>query len=122
MWKSDGQVFVDSPDPSGRVEHWAFVTRETGRQAVDALTVSSLCERFQIKSIDLLKVDIEGAEIELFSHDAWVDRVSCIMIELHDRFRPGCTEVVHRSLDHNFEFSDRGDVRTFTRKRAHAVR
>jgi FkbM family methyltransferase len=122
LWKSDGQVFVDAPSPSSRAEHWAFVTREKGRDAVEAVTVSSLCERFQIRSVDLLKVDIEGAEVELFSQDAWLDRVSCIMIELHDRFRPGCTEIVHKSLDHDFEHSDRGDIRTFVRKRVQTVR
>ena len=41
--------------------------------------------------VDLLKVDIEGAEREVFaSPAAWIERVGVIIIELHDRFVRGC--------------------------------
>jgi hypothetical protein len=43
------------------------------------------------QNIDLLKVDIEGAEVEVFSTaSTWIDRTEAICIELHDRFRAGC--------------------------------
>lgn len=44
--------------------------------------------------VDILKIDIEGAEAELFSprHDlSWLLDVSAIAIELHDRYEPGCS-------------------------------
>ena len=50
---------------------------------------------FDIKHIDLLKVDIEGAEKEVFASSAyWMSRVGAIAIELHDRFKTGCQESV----------------------------
>jgi len=41
---------------------------------------------------DLLKLDIEGAEREIFDAGDldWMNRTHTIMIELHDRFCPGC--------------------------------
>jgi hypothetical protein len=44
------------------------------------------------ENIDLLKLDIEGAEREIFgaSDLDWMARTNAIIIELHDRFRPGC--------------------------------
>lgn len=58
------------------------------------MTVEDIMERFNLDRIDLLKVDIEGAEKEVFSDsDAvkWIDAVDAIEVELHDRFRPGCS-------------------------------
>jgi hypothetical protein len=45
-----------------------------------------------VEHIDILKLDIEGAERELFNlgAEAWLGAVGQIIIELHDRFVPGC--------------------------------
>lgn len=50
--------------------------------------------------IDILKLDIEGAEIELFSHCdlSWLDEVGCLIIELHDFMRPGCSMAFYRAI------------------------
>jgi hypothetical protein len=46
----------------------------------------------QLESIDILKIDIEGAEKEVFADStAWLGRVRAIIIELHDRLKPGCS-------------------------------
>ncbi|MBL0298169.1 MAG: FkbM family methyltransferase [Betaproteobacteria bacterium] len=47
-----------------------------------------------------LKIDIEGAEIEALSSSAhWLARVDAMVIELHDRFRPGCSTALEQALD-----------------------
>jgi hypothetical protein len=46
----------------------------------------------------VLKVDIEGAEREVFADpSAWIDRVGVIIVELHDRFRTGCSRAFYRA-------------------------
>ena len=43
----------------------------------------------------VLKIDIEGAEKEVFlNSSSWIDKVDTIIVEPHDRFCPGCTEVL----------------------------
>lgn len=44
--------------------------------------------------IDLLKMDIEGSEREVLADpSAWIDRVDALIVELHDRKKPGCGAV-----------------------------
>lgn len=63
-----------------------------GGQEVPGLTIDQLMADHGLDRIDLLKIDIEGAEKEVFDHaGGWVGRVDGIVTELHDRFKPGCT-------------------------------
>lgn len=66
---------------------WGLSVREpaTGRGTVRGVTVPQILKRFPDQMIDLFKIDIEGAEQELFSEDAeaWIDRVRVIVIEVH---------------------------------------
>jgi FkbM family methyltransferase len=64
--------------------------------------------------IDLLKVDIEGAEEELFSGDlAWLDRVDAVLIELHPTLCDS-TAVTARLLAHGFRHLPGGSVHAMT--------
>jgi FkbM family methyltransferase len=61
---------------------------------VPATTLQALMQKLGIQYVDLLKVDVEGAEYEIFEDaTTWIDRVGVICAELHDRFRPGCSKV-----------------------------
>jgi hypothetical protein len=51
-------------------------------------------EKYRLDRVNLFKIDIEGAEYEVFSDpesSEWIASVDAIAIELHDRFRPGCS-------------------------------
>jgi FkbM family methyltransferase len=51
---------------------------------VPLVTPQSLVERFETDEPILLKMDVEGAEAELFDADlGWLDRVECLVAELH---------------------------------------
>jgi FkbM family methyltransferase len=73
---------------------WGFQIKSADRKcnAITGLTVSAIMSECDFEKIDLLKFDIEGAEREIFdaSDLDWMNRTDAIMIELHDRFRPGC--------------------------------
>ena len=61
---------------------------------VDSIDVASILDRFGIERLDLLKIDVEGAEKAVFEHSApWIDRVDAIVAEIHEYFVPGCGEV-----------------------------
>jgi len=60
--------------------------------SISAITVDDICKQYQIESIDILKIDIEGSEKMLFENRPdWLDKVKVLMIELHERKMPGCT-------------------------------
>jgi FkbM family methyltransferase len=72
----------------------AFQLRSAGGQCTTSqgLTVSAIMRKCRFENVDLLKLDIEGAEREIFDTGDldWMNRTHAIMIKLHDRFRPGC--------------------------------
>ena len=91
LWSKDCFLKISNPDGGT----CAFRVEETmnPENAVPAVTLATLLESSGFDRIDILKLDIEGAEKDLFSaHDSanWIARTDLIMIELHDRLVPGC--------------------------------
>ena len=65
---------------------------------VDSIDVATILNQFGIERLDLMKVDVEGAERDIFgSSEPWIGRVDAIVVELHDRFAPGCEEIFVRA-------------------------
>jgi FkbM family methyltransferase len=84
------------------VDNWMFSVQPsvTNTNDVDAITVPDILEEIGASHIDILKIDIEGAERELFNDtcDLWLSKVKLIVIELHDRLKPGCAEAFYRQI------------------------
>jgi len=117
VWPTAGELVVTDVG-KGKWGARARATPETGAVEIGggpirAVTVQELLERAGEPFADLVSVDIEGAELELFSeHTEWVDCVGTIAIELHDRFRPGCREALEGALARarsSFRESQRGE-------------
>lgn len=56
------------------------------REMVECITIKDLFKMYKIEHVDLLKVDIEGTEVELFSHSSFKnisDKVDVIITERH---------------------------------------
>lgn len=79
---------------------WGFMTEapsgdqtlpESSHQKVQAMTVDMILERFDVQQVSILKLDIEGAELEVFRNSSsWIDKVDSLIIELHEHMKPGC--------------------------------
>ncbi len=67
---------------------------------VNGIDLGSL---FASRTVELLKIDIERAEIEVFSNPCpWLKLVRNIVIELHDN---ECSEAFHRALN-GYEYEE----------------
>lgn len=64
---------------------WGNCIGEVGI-TVPAFTVEELCRTEGINQVDLLKLDIEGAEEQVFANGNFLDRVQHIVIELHNDY------------------------------------
>jgi FkbM family methyltransferase len=63
---------------------------------VRAVTLDALMQSLGVEFIDVLKVDIEGAEREVFQNSSkWIGQVGVLMVELHDFWQPGCSEAFY---------------------------
>jgi FkbM family methyltransferase len=62
------------------------------RHSIKGITIDKLIEDYELHTIDILKIDIEGAEKEIFKDTlSWIERVNMLIIELHERMKPGCS-------------------------------
>jgi FkbM family methyltransferase len=100
LWPQPGSLVLTDPGTG----LWGLQVRQptassssdldsAGKRAdsVRAVTIEDIIREYDLANIDLLKLDIEGAEKEVFSAPgAWLPHVDAICIELHDWFRPGC--------------------------------
>lgn len=99
LWNKKEELIINNPGYGD----WGFMVEENTAKkdgAVQALSVSDLMEQYNLKTIDLLKIDIEGAEKEVFESGAekWLPQTKTIVVELHDRMKPGCSRVFFDSI------------------------
>lgn len=75
------------------------------------LTVDAIMRDAAQTRVDLLKIDIEGAEREVMSSAAdWIDQVGVLMIELHDDIKPGCSDAFRNATRHFSEEVVKGET------------
>lgn len=84
---------------------YGFITKEVpdSKEGIKTCTINHLLEIFEAKGfakIDILKIDIEGAEKEVFSEniDHWIKKTKLIIIELHEESKSGCTDAVLNAM------------------------
>ncbi len=97
LWHRRTRLTIKNPTAA----KWGFQVQESALEegSIDAVTIDEIVENAGAQSIDILKLDIEGAEKELFSAaDTWLGKVQILIVELHDRFRPGCSESFHSAV------------------------
>jgi FkbM family methyltransferase len=103
LWHEN--TVVDLFDPG--LGPWGYVVGSRAecagawRQHTDAMTLDQVMRSHRLDHIDLVKMDIEGSEREVLADAAaWVDRVDALIVELHDRKRPGCTAAFEAVAPH----------------------
>lgn len=77
---------------------------------IEGLDIPSILQRYAIEYVDILKIDIEGAEMDVFSAENldWIDRVKCFQIELENE---DCRKMFMKALSgRGFEFSQYGEI------------
>lgn len=106
VWGTERKL---TADPSRGSEHYSiFATVEPPETrlveaGISGESIKKIIDRSGFNHIDLMKVDIEGAEKELFKGDLnWLNRVRCIAIEFHEDSRK-TTNFDRVMLDYGFK-------------------
>jgi FkbM family methyltransferase len=83
--------------------NWALKTvlsHNSEENSTHAVTIENIMNQFQINIIDVLKIDVEGAEKEIFStSDNWINKVRFISIELHDQTDKNVSKPFYDSIN-----------------------
>jgi len=89
VWGSEKQLVADERSKADGAHYSAFATREAdgaqhGDETMQGFPITRIIADSGFARVDLLKVDIEGAEVELFKGDLdWLKQVGAIAIEFH---------------------------------------
>jgi FkbM family methyltransferase len=68
--------------------------------SVKTITIRKIMRDFNLEHIDILKIDIEGAEKEVFEESKeWVYKIGTILVELHDRKKSGCSRAFYAATN-----------------------
>lgn len=71
-------------------KEWSFSFTEVDYPTdIPSYSISTLLNKFSINEIDAIKIDVEGAEKEIFAADAdisFLDKVKVLAVEIHDEF------------------------------------
>ncbi|GHT54336.1 hypothetical protein AGMMS49982_18870 [Bacteroidia bacterium] len=99
LWNKSAHLIIENPDADAP----SFVVKEVeaaSPESIKAVTIKEIMEEQQIDFIDILKIDIEGSEKEVFSsnYDYWLPRTRVIIIEMHDRMKDGCSKSFFEAL------------------------
>jgi FkbM family methyltransferase len=116
LWHRNATLRISNPD----AEPWAFNVEETEEldpDGIPAIGINDLLTQRRLSQIDILKIDVEGAEASIFgsTETPWLSKVKYLMIELHDKINPNCSTAVFEKtslLNHSFE--KRGEYNIFT--------
>lgn len=120
LWHTNGPVELQDEGHGFR----GFTITEkkdvsTVTSTMEGITIDSLMSLCNFPHIDILKIDIEGSEKEIFTagYDKWLPLTRCLVIELHDRMKPGCSKAVFSAIsNYTFEFSIKGENLVFINK------
>lgn len=89
--------------------NWGFTveeTSDTGPDIIPAISIEGIMEKFKLDHIDILKMDIEGSEKEVFAQnvDKWLPHVKVMVIEFHDATVENCAKTFYKALEnYNYE-------------------
>lgn len=103
-----------------------FLVEEVSKgtpDALEAVSIPLLLEKYGWEDICILKIDIEGSEKNVFEKDAesWLPRVKVLVIELHDRMVKGTSTVFFRAISkYHFSMEILGDNLIFVNENAGA--
>lgn len=112
LWDKDTKLKVHDKYNKGK---WGIIVEEDIEDgAVLSLSLDTLVEKYSIQQIDILKLDIETSEKQLFTDNYmnWLLLTKTIVIELHDRMLPGCFKTFIDAINNvfsDYEYSVSGE-------------
>ncbi len=89
----------------------SFMAKESqvnSSTSIEAINIETILKQEGWATIDILKIDIEGSEKELFSsnYEKWLPVTKVIFVEVHDEMKKGCSKAVFSAISkYNFNFT-----------------
>jgi len=111
IWNKTTKLKIENSNSA----KWSFMVSEASDDyigGVEAISLVEIMNENDLEHIDILKVDIEGSEKELFelNYEYWLSKTKVLVIELHDKKREGCSVSFFKAISkYNFEMYHKGE-------------
>jgi FkbM family methyltransferase len=112
VWSSNSKIKIIK-DFRDKLE-WSFRVEETQEMdGILAYSINQLVKDNSFEYLDILKIDVEGSEKQIFnkalSNLDFLKITKCIAIEIHDEFN--CREDIYTVLDeYGFSYFNKGEL------------
>ncbi|MEJ7823201.1 MAG: FkbM family methyltransferase [Chitinophagaceae bacterium] len=101
IWDQNTSLAIkDETEWSASFEVKEQQNKSGNNSSLQGITITELMAEYNLPTIDILKIDIEGAEYNLFAnnpHD-WLNKTRCLIIELHDLLSPGTSQIFFKEM------------------------
>lgn len=118
VWGKETFVRIEETEMAER-GYMTFETGEDDPNAIKTTTIGKLIYENGINEIDLLKIDVVGAEKEIFGAedvDDWLSKVKVLTLVIHDEMKSGASFEVFKAISkYRWKFYANGDALTFIR-------
>lgn len=95
LWNSCSDLYITNPNSEKWSHRLGVANSYTKEEIIKSVTIEEIKSLYSFDLIDLLKIDIEGGEKELFAKNYdWLNSVRRIMIEVHR----GCWKAVFNAI------------------------
>jgi len=97
LWHCEAMLDIENPE--GFSAGLSLMSSDN-KGKIKGYAINTLLRELNIDHIDILKIDIEGAEKEIFEYGdlGWLDKVSILVIELHDMYKEGTAKSFFRAM------------------------
>lgn len=115
IWHNSSFLNIINPQ-AGK---WAFTIHETDHpdeNSLKGISVPDIIRECGWENADLIKLDIEGSEKEVFENNpySWLGNAKGVIIELHDWIKSGCSKAVYTAINmYDFDNTSKGENTVF---------
>lgn len=107
VWNANDTVEIVDPG----LGKWGFQVGESDSpnarsvMSCRGMTIDRIMSEHGIEFIDILKMDIEGGEKDVFEDAGkWIGKVGLLSVELHDRLKEGCSRSLENATTGKFSY------------------
>jgi FkbM family methyltransferase len=112
VWNKNTRLYFDRTFGDGK--EWAIAVTETPNEgpSIQSVSIDDLMEQHSIGTVDLLKIDVEGSEKQIFLGDGasldFLQKTKYIAIEIHEQC-VNRNSIEQLLIDRGFELAQSGE-------------
>ncbi len=104
IWRENEQAYIQDKSEfmtkKGKLNTARYTINANSGRKISSTTMLNFFKECNLDFVDILKVDIQGSEIEVFDEQSyeWLKKVRILFVEQHDYYRFGCSKQIMKAL------------------------